>query len=1164
VKVEYYTTNKDGVEDTEDDNVIYLATKYFVYEIAVYTPARELSVTTDKDSIIYINNDYLEAATANFGVKLNIPTKELIFSSSVINDVINKASDGTTKAIYAVKVESADLSAEWANGYFEVLGLNNGYVSLSKLNTDETFTFMAKKSLEDLTTDGKYSVSFDVVIEQFGQKSSYSLTKVIMFGDYEKSEALLVGGVDAYSNLYLSMANPDAETNVGEVTVKVSNSTATFKDVGYNIYLIKNNATTNKETETKYTGVDFKVEAIEGTNKFKVIADGEFGGVYRVEFYAKDSYNGTKYTVTSSIRVTVSDGKTAETAYLIGTLTEFKALHSNTTNQYYRLSNDINISGLSSDWWSVNRVFAGTLDGASTITNPNTGETISKCYRLIGLTINSDSRVAGAFALFASNTGTIKNVILNEVTYDIILDGDNTSSDVVAIGTIAGTNNGTIENCSITFKKSTVKFANSALNRVYNIGLLAGINNNTIKYNNTQINSEYSYMVDFENGGRFVVELAEGSTNLNSSNIYIGGLVGQNSGGATISATYQDNSDQAIRTLITAVVDMEFKSNYSNANAPITVNTAFGGIVGLNNGTIQNVAISGSLKANDKINMGGIAGENNANIIEVANYGACIEGNVFIDGYSFSYDGTTKTNIYHGYSKQSLENQAKTVNLEQNIGGIIGFNNAGTVDKVRTMFITFDSAEVSIMPQLTYIKGVGNIGGIIGKATDTQLTRAYVENFISESIKDVEVRGQEDEELADEYKKYLIELIAENSNIIGNSANVGGLIACVNDSGSGEETAIDVAFVQANFMINSGAFAEFGAPYNYVYFIGDVYGGTAVSGLLENAYIVHNDISIDETIIEKPVLKIVLSNTTLPTVLTGTADINGIKVGWRQAEDVNNGYPYLIYVEDGEEIKTLTVVPKEIIVKVDNEYFGVVYQKLDTEPSDWETAWTNYYKFENEAYVKLTDTSAPEFSATVYYSKIEPTSPSFEKWGEGLYIQYADDTNSHGFSATAIVYYYDNADNVHKLVTDNSGKGLVEKAILPSIASGIYSVSIVSGEDKAVIQGADAIKFIDTGVVELRFASAFDRTIQDVVTIFIENPLTDEVFDISAGSGLSDVNNMGNNFSTSAGQNALLDVTLQKEDGQIEFNTDNTYMLLTVTSATANKTGETPSVITDY
>ncbi len=1152
VKVNYYVVEGEQ---------ICLASKYFVYEIAVYVPASELEVT-NKDSILYINDDYLESATVDFDISWKSATKELAFSSDVVNQKINAKKDGVTSSIYAIRAESNDITAQ-NSSYFKIEGLFNGYVSLS----DKRFTLFALDSLTDLEKNGQYSVSFDIIIEQFGQDSAYSITKVVAFGQYEKSDSILITGADSYDNIYISLS----ETKPTIVTAEVSNVGATYKEVGYQILSV-NRALNIKDT---YKGENLKVRPIPGTKQFDISAY-NFGGVYEVVFYAKDSYNKNavdkdgkpalvKYDVKSSVLVTVLDGKTPETAFLVGTLVEFKNLVNAQSGQHYRLSNDIDFKHLDAgdSWWSSKRVFGAHLDGSSTIYNPNTGVTVHKSYRIIGLKISNHTAFDeyNRFSLFGAiaSTGTIKNIIFNEVVYDIMLNEDNTD-DNVAIGAIAGINNGIIENCSVTFKNSSVTFVNDAQPKEYNIGLVAGINNGTIKYNNTQINSEYAYMVDFEGGSSLNVVIGEGNTNLNTANINIGGVVGQNT--STISATYEDNSDQAIRTLITAVVNIEIIARYvddgTNKTAPIAASTTFGGIAGLNNGTINKVAISGSLKANDKVNMGGIAGENAGKVQEVANYGACIEGYVLMPGHTYVY--TTgedpKSHVYHSYDSDEGDT---TVNLEQNIGGIVGFNNKGAVDNVRTMFVTFENTEVSIMPECSYIMGVGNVGGIIGKAINTQLTRAYVEKFISDAIEYDNVREQAADETDEEYGTYLREVVKNNSNIIGNNAVVGGLIACA----AKDNTKVTLAFVKADFMVKGSlsSFTEFGATkYNYVYFIGDVCGASGSASVSGNAYIVRRPVDIPDVGGKYSLSIGTPSITSLPSDLTNTpgtvtVGTDTYYIGWRKTTDVNEfegvDYPYLIYKldsadDDDKAIKTLTVVPYEIIVKVDNEYFGV-YKKLDKAPNNWATNWKDYYKIEGGVYTKLTDAVAPSFEGNDYYEKIVPSIPDFERWEEGLYVQYTDSSNSHGFSATAIVYYHKDADNIHKLVTNTDGVGLIEKAILPSIASGEYSVSIVLGSDKAVLIGSDSIKFNGTGIVKLKFASAFDRTIQDIVTIFVENPISDEVFDIAVGSGLQDINNNGSEFSTSVGQNPELSVSLQKVNGET-FNAENTYMKYNIIS----------------
>ena len=47
------------------------------------------------------------------------------------------------------------------------------------------------------------------------------------------------------------------------------------------------------------------------------------------------------------------------------------------------------------------------------------------------------------------------------------------------------------------------------------------------------------------------------------------------------------------------------------------------------------------------------------------------------------------------------------------------------------------------------------------------------------------------------------------------------------------------------------------------------------------------------------------------------------------------------------------------------------YKLLYTEPSDWDSNWTNYYQITNDEYVPVTGDSAPTFTTNTYYRKIE-------------------------------------------------------------------------------------------------------------------------------------------------------------------------------------------------
>ncbi len=1136
VKVDFYTYD-------DADGKIVEQSKYFVFEVGVYIPANNLTVTTDKDSILYVNNNYLTAATVKFTVGLNGATRQLKYSSTDVNAQINKEyGRAGDSVIYGIRVTESDnvqlINEENGKPYFKVTGLNGVEYQVGQTNhidyfvDNETreFTIQANQSLAELQSNGQTSLWVDITIYQFGEETIHRIRKVIYFGDYEKSGNIIVDGVDKYNNVYLSLLTEESAKTT--IYATVSNPNATYNDIGYRWYSVDPD-----NGELLPAGENLTITP--GENGAFEIKGENVGGIYQLELYAKDSYDADikDYKPKFKIRITVSDGQTEATAYLIDSLSDFVSIAGKEENleKFYRLAKDVDVSALSVDnWWSKTREFAGFLDGAITIYDPNSGRTIYKCYSITGLRITNDSykgkNTANEFGLFTwlTSEAVVKNIIFDRVMFDITLDKGNTSDKPVNIAAIAAENFGTIENCSVNIVASTISFApyidvynSGAGGTIYNIGLIAGCNNNIISYNNTNVGSTYAYMADCNAGAELKIVVNKGNTNfdIKDTNLNVGGIVGQNATGATITSTYEDGSDQSIRTLITAVVNIDVLMDYDASNAPMIINNNLGGIAGYNAGTIKNVAISGELTANDRVNMGGIAGINTGRIQDCGNYGTHIVGSMLEDSYIYVVQGANKNKVYHGTVG------ADGLDLEQNIGGIVGFNAAGVVDNVRVMFILFNSEEVTVSAADATIEGVGNIGGIIGKATNTQLTRAYVENF----VQDIEQRVKNPDETDEEYAEYLASVIRENSNIIGHKANVAGLIAASTSSSA------KITIVNADFYVEYGTasatFHEFGSTitYEYAYFIGDISSDATIKAgevTANKSYIIHNIISIDGEQIARELKE--YGNSAISTEATdevklplkdGQNDIV-VVVEWRATTDINGGYPYLVYtykdIADAKPVHTLTIRPDRIIVDVDEDYFK-----------------------EN----------APTQTGT--YS---------QKYEQGVFIQYVDDnqttdTTDDEIRATAVVYYNENGQNTHKLISKDGNPGLIEKTLLPALAderSGAYSVSIIKGAQIATVTDGDkTITFSGVGVVELKFVSIYDRQIQDTVVIFVENELKyqDEI-SISLGAGLADRTGQGTNrtITTKVGTTALMGLNLNKVDERV-FDSTKTYMAYSVGTA---------------
>ena len=867
----------------KDNGIIKEGGKYFVYEIAVYIPATTLSVDVDKDSIIYVNDNYKDVARVRFAVSTNSATRQIYFSSKSVNESINvNYGEVDNNRIFGVQVSRADAVSD---EYFNVVGLNSFGEGVNAKNfvgySNNQFTIEAIKSLEGLKKDYG-SIYFDFTIYQFGEPTTRTIRKVVYLGDYTKSERIIVDGVDIYNNLYLSFQSEEQRS--ATILASISNADATYKDLGYRLY------TLNPSTKELTAYVGENLEVVYESNRFTITAKGNVGGTYQLMLYAKDSYdaNINDYATKYSVVINVSNG-TASNPYLVRTLKEFEYI-ANNLSSHYRLANDINLSSLSDEnWWSKDRVFAGSLDGAMTVYDANNNIYVQKQYVLRELKIASVQGISDAYfaSLFTSNTGIIKNIMLDSVKFDLMLTEGNIGDNPVNISALAGVNNGVIENCCVNIVSSSIIIGEGAGSTSYNIGVLVGTNNQTITYDNSQTATNYASMVGCNSSGilNIVVERSNSRNNLITN---IGGMVGKNSG--TISATYIDGSSQALKYLLTGVVNINVKTGVGEnlGDMPELVDARVGGAVGLNTGTISKIAISGCIKANDKVDMGGIVGLNEGNILECANYGMVLEG------YALStYAPTDAKTVYTEVSKD--ENNFL---LEQNIGGIVG-SNSGKVDNVRILFITFENDEVSISAKEAYIKGLGNVAGVIGKASNTQLTRSYVENFI------------EDENIY---------------NIIGiANANVAGLIA------TGTGNSINVALFKANIDARDCSVYEFGNGVNceYVYFIGDILVNSEQlnddkslknhNSSSPNVYIVENVIYYND---EKVQVKTSLVYGVEGIAVSGEQEIAGYTVRWVEDTDlINDGYPYLIYKLDGVEYYTLTVKPSEVVVNVDEDYF---------------------------------------------------------------------------------------------------------------------------------------------------------------------------------------------------------------------------------------------------
>lgn len=332
----------------------------------------------------------------------------------------------------------------------------------------------------------------------------------------------------------------------------------------------------------------------------------------------------------------------------------------------YALKNDINASDLT-DYEAIG---TGATDGF-------TGTFDGRGKRIIGLDTTqtengNDNQVLTNAGIFSTigNDGTVKNLNVYSATF--------TGTDTA--GTIAGVNNGTIEN--ITAFGNTVTVTGNG----GNAGGIAGTNSGTVD--------------DVESSGSVIAE---------DDNAFVGGLVGTNKSGATVNNSYSNSAvtstsgtDAGLGGVVgvnqgtVSLVDSLGVTNGTNS-------TKVGGVIGINSGTLSS-AYNESI-VNGYSNVGGIIGDNAntgtvSNIVNATGVTGEDESEDNVSQYVGGLVGTNSGSVTNGRNNG-------TITGTKYVGGMVGSNAQGAT---LTNLVNDSSAE---------ILGVTYVGGIAGSNSGT-------------------------------------------------------------------------------------------------------------------------------------------------------------------------------------------------------------------------------------------------------------------------------------------------------------------------------------------------------------------------------------------------------------------------------------------------------------
>ncbi|MBR2966789.1 MAG: InlB B-repeat-containing protein [Clostridia bacterium] len=478
---------------------------------------------------------------------------------------------------------------------------------------------------------------------------------------------------------------------------------------------------------------EFNFDALETPTTDDKIFVGWFNNDYTTE------YTG-KITVTSDVQVFAKWYDSSS----IATLEDFEKIRQDPTGTFH-LTADVDMRG---ELVSPIAEFKGVLDGMG--------------HKLYNFTLKVNASI-GSFGLFNKNSGTIRNLTLDEVVCSVTTsptsDGDNDY-----VGVLVGTNSGTIANCHVFSPNFTVTtdFQHANMRYYFHIGGLVGKNSGSVAncstavtftgvftpHNNTNYYGTY-YCEVYPRVGGLVGTNSGTIANSNSNStikctgnaygngkghgftcLYVGGLVGVNDGNSTIEQCHTTTS-------ITA------SANHSGQNSMGDIYV--GGFVGTTSGIIKECYGVGDVSAyaGRTAHVGGFAGTVGANS-SITNCYTTTAVNCSSATYVGGFVGVLSGTIQNSYSTGNV-----SVNAGSHAAGFVGVINAGgTANKSFTTsnvtastssagyFRSSTSSGTGIIVNCYYSASsiVTHKGTALDRAEEDGAKRDYLSNFTNKEF----------------------------------------------------------------------------------------------------------------------------------------------------------------------------------------------------------------------------------------------------------------------------------------------------------------------------------------------------------------------------------------------------------------------------------------------
>ena len=470
--------------------------------------------------------------------------------------------------------------------------------------------------------------------------------------------------------IYLDYRDIDNSTNI---YFNYSANNSTFKDVELHI-----------QSLTAGSKVINKIDE----NNFSVLSEG-LAKIYLVpltKFVDSKEINETISASSKYVYVKVAGGSTQNTALEltnVSDLIRMNALDSLQTFRYYTLKNNIDVSSVR-NWNGIgstnNLGFSGVIKGNN--------------YKITGINLNSNNYEGQYYGFITklNDSSLVSDLSIEIENFNLTAQ----SADKLQTICVGGLSGFASLNVEINNVNVTLKNCNIVLNyrTGINFGSLVGNSQATIR-NSKVINSN-------------ILITKQGTEDVNNKSLTfnIGGLVGLNDG--TIQGLYNENNleDLFLKNNLDVVTNIKFVNNYKGSG---TIESAIGGLVGLNNNVISNISVCpvvncNTTKAN---NVGGLVGLNNANISNVV---VILKNNLEKNEYLSAVSGC------------------------ENVGGLVGSSNASSINKAYVFALdnsNYFSFKGTIYPQ---ILGVNNVGGLIGTSNNVELSQSYISSYFKREL----------------------------------------------------------------------------------------------------------------------------------------------------------------------------------------------------------------------------------------------------------------------------------------------------------------------------------------------------------------------------------------------------------------------------------------------